>query len=63
MPYGKRKRPLRGSGVAVGALCPIAPNVLWQLDFQFDQTADRRTCTRRRSTRKAGINKEQLQLA
>jgi putative transposase len=42
VPYRKRKRPLRGIGVAVGAFCPLAPNVLWALDFQFDQTADRR---------------------
>ena len=25
------------------AFCPIRPNVLWALDFQFDQTADART--------------------
>ena len=43
MPYRKRKRPLRGIGVAVGAMCPIRPNVVWALDFQFDQTADGRT--------------------
>ena len=42
MPYRKRKRPLRGIGVAVGAMCPIAPNVIWALDFQFDQTSDGR---------------------
>ena len=23
-------------------MCPIAPNVIWALDFQFDQTSDRR---------------------
>ena len=39
VPYRKRKRPLRGIGVAVGAFCPIRPNVVWALDFQFDQTA------------------------
>jgi putative transposase len=38
----KRKKPLRGNG-HVGAFCPIRPNVLWALDFQFDQTADART--------------------
>jgi putative transposase len=42
VPYRKRKRPLRGIGVAVGAMCPIRPNVVWALDFQFDQTADGR---------------------
>jgi putative transposase len=40
VPY--RKRPLRGIGVAVGAMCPIRPNVVWALDFQFDHTADGR---------------------
>jgi putative transposase len=40
VPYRKKKRPLRGIGVAVGAMCPIRPNVLWALDFQFDQTID-----------------------
>ena len=43
VPYRKKKRPLRGIGVAVGAMCPIAPNVLWAMDFQFDQTSDGRT--------------------
>jgi putative transposase len=42
VPYRKRKKPLRGIGVAVGAMCPIRPNVIWALDFQFDQTADGR---------------------
>jgi hypothetical protein len=28
--------------VAVGAFCPIRPNVEWALDFQFDQTSDGR---------------------
>ena len=42
VPYRKKKRPLRGIGVAVGAMCPIAPNVIWALDFQFDQTSDAR---------------------
>lgn len=40
VPYRKRKKPLRGIGVAVGAMCPIAPNALWALDFQFDVTAN-----------------------
>jgi len=43
VPYKKRKKPHRGIGVAVGAMCPIRPNVLWALDFQFDTTVDRRT--------------------
>ena len=42
VPYRKRKKPLRGIGQAVGAMCPIRPNVVWALDFQFDQTADGR---------------------
>jgi len=40
VPYRKKKRPLRGIGVVVGAMCPIAPDVVWALDFQFDQTSD-----------------------
>jgi len=43
VPYRKRKRPLRGIGVTTGAMCPIAPNVIWAADFQFDQTRDGRT--------------------
>jgi putative transposase len=43
VPYRKRKKPHRGIGVAVGAMCPIVPNGLWALDFQFDTTVDRRT--------------------
>ena len=42
VPYRKRKRPLRGTGVAVGAFCPVRPNVIGAPDFQFDQTADGR---------------------
>lgn len=42
VPYRKRKRPLRGIGVRTGAFCPIAPDVVWALDFQFDQTTDGR---------------------
>jgi putative transposase len=42
VPYRKSKRPLRGIGANVGAMCPIRPNVVWALDFQFDQTADGR---------------------
>jgi putative transposase len=42
VPYRKRKKPLRGIGVAVGAFCPIRPNVVWAMDFQFDQSSDGR---------------------
>ena len=42
MPYRKRKKPLRGIGEAFGPFCPIRPNVIWALDFQFDQTTDGR---------------------
>jgi hypothetical protein len=27
----------------VGAFCPIRPDVVWAMDFQFDQTADGKT--------------------
>ena len=43
VPYRKRKKPHRGIGTAVGAMCPIRPNALWALDFQFDTTVDGRT--------------------
>lgn len=43
VPYRKRKKPHRGIGTAVGAMCPIAPDALWALDFQFDTTVDGRT--------------------
>ena len=43
MPYKKRKKPLRGTGVVTGAMCPIRPNVIWAADFQFDQLANGRT--------------------
>jgi putative transposase len=42
VPYRARKRPHRGVGTAMGAMCPIAPNALWALDFQFDTTTDGR---------------------
>lgn len=42
VPTKKRKHPLRGIGVHVGAMCPIAPDALWALDFQFDHTIDGR---------------------
>ena len=43
VPYCKRKKPLRGIGVATGQMCPIRPNVVWAADFQFDQTRNGRT--------------------
>lgn len=42
VPYRKKKRPLRGIGAPVGAMCAIRPNAIWALDFQFDQTEDGR---------------------
>jgi putative transposase len=42
VPYRKRKKPLRGLGVHVGAMSPIRPNAIWALDFQFDETRDGR---------------------
>jgi putative transposase len=38
VPYRKRKKPLRGVGVHVGAMSPICPNAIWAMDFQFDET-------------------------
>ena len=29
VPYRRRKKPLRGIGAPVGAMCPIVPNALW----------------------------------
>lgn len=43
VPYRRRKKPHRGIGVAVGQMCPIRPDVLWALDFQFDTTVDGKT--------------------
>jgi len=43
VPYRTRKKPLRGTGTAIGAMSPIAPDVVWALDFQYDTTADGRT--------------------
>jgi len=43
VPYRRRKKPHRGTGVVVGAMSPIRPNVLWALDFQFDQTSNGKT--------------------
>jgi len=43
VPYRTRKKPHRGIGAAIGAMSPIAPNVVWALDFQYDTTVDGRT--------------------
>ena len=43
VPHKRRKKRLSGVGTHVGAMCPIRPNALWALDFQFDTTADGRT--------------------
>jgi putative transposase len=43
VPYRKRKKPHRGIGMAVGAMCPIRPDALWALDFQFDVTVNGKT--------------------
>jgi putative transposase len=43
VPQRRRKKRLTGVGVAVGAMSPIRPNVIWAMDFQFDTTADGRT--------------------
>jgi putative transposase len=40
---GARRSVLTGIGVAVGAMSPIRPNVIWAMDFAFDITADGRT--------------------
>jgi len=39
VPYRKTRRPLQGIGVAIGAFCPIAPDVAGACDLPFDQTA------------------------
>ena len=39
VPSRGRKRPLRGISGHVGAFCPIAPDTVWAMDFQFDQTS------------------------
>jgi putative transposase len=39
----RRKKHLSGISVAVGAMSPIRPNMIWAMDFQFDTTADGRT--------------------
>lgn len=38
----RRKRRLAGIGAHVGAMCPIVPDALWAMDFQFDNTIDGR---------------------
>ncbi len=43
VPQRRRKKRLSGVGAHVGAMCPIRPNVLWAMDFQFDTLADGRT--------------------
>ena len=43
VPQRRKKKRLTGIGVAVGAMSPIRPNVIWAMDFQFDTTADGRT--------------------
>ena len=43
VPTKRRKKRLTGIGVHVGAMCPIRPNVLWAMDFQFDTLANGRT--------------------
>lgn len=42
VPTRRRKGRLTGVGTHVGAMCPIVPNALWALDFQFDHTIDGR---------------------
>ncbi|WP_163710967.1 IS3 family transposase [Mycobacterium bourgelatii] len=43
VPQRRRKKRLTGIGAQVGAMCPIRPNAIWAMDFQFDTTADGRT--------------------
>lgn len=43
VPQRRKKKRLTGVGVTVGAMCPIRPNVIWAMDFQFDTLADGRT--------------------
>jgi putative transposase len=40
VPYKRKKKAPLGIGVQVGAFCPVRPNVVWAVDFQFDQTED-----------------------
>jgi putative transposase len=39
VPYRKKKRRLRGIGEAIGAMCPIRPNVVWGRSQLVDATA------------------------
>ena len=39
----RKKKRLTGIGAQVGAMCPIRPNIVWAMDFQFDTLADGRT--------------------
>jgi transposase-like protein len=39
VPYRKRKKPLRGIGQPLGAMCPIRPNVVWGRTQVVDATA------------------------
>jgi putative transposase len=43
VPQRRKKKRLTSIGVAVGAMPPIRPNIIWAMDFQFDTTADGRT--------------------
>jgi putative transposase len=40
VPYKAKKKAPLGLGAQVGAFCPVRPNVVWAIDFCFDQTAD-----------------------
>ena len=40
VPYRKRKKPYRGAASGMGVHQPTRENVIWALDFQFDQTRD-----------------------
>ena len=42
VPQRRHKKRLTGIGINVGAMCPIRPNIVWAMDFQFDTTADGR---------------------
>ncbi len=42
VPYRKRKKPYRGAVSKMGVHQPTRENVIWALDFQFDQTRDTR---------------------
>ncbi|MSY17801.1 MAG: IS3 family transposase [Actinobacteria bacterium] len=42
VPQRRHKKRLTGIGTDVGAMCPIRPNIVWAMDFQFDTTADGR---------------------